>query len=148
MLHPFYYHVKAYIVYFSPFFAFYTDNVMRQSIHKNRTTKVGPQHQDYRQEGLRCLARIIARFHDNQHRRLGINTDKSEMTGKKILVGRPRLSVDFAIVLRLRDIDNLGWSRMAEAYREISGQYMSRDTMKRRYLEAKAQEVTTANSTD
>jgi len=70
------------------------------------------------------------------------------MTGKKILVGRPRLSVDFAIVLRLRDIDNLGWSRMAEAYREISGQYMSRDTMKRRYLEAKAQEVTTANSTD
>jgi len=70
------------------------------------------------------------------------------MTGKKILVGRPRLSVDFAIVLRLRDIDNLGWSRMAEAYREISGQYMSRDTIKRRYLEAKAQEVTIANSTD
>ena len=70
------------------------------------------------------------------------------MTGKKIVVGRPRLSVDFAIVLRLRDIDNLGWSRMAEAYREISGQYMSRDTMKRRYLETKAQEVTTANSTD
>jgi len=70
------------------------------------------------------------------------------MTGKKIVVGRPRLSVDFAIVLRMRDVDNLGWSRMAEAYREISGRYMSRDTMKRRYLEAKAQEVTTANSTD
>ncbi len=70
------------------------------------------------------------------------------MAGKKIVVGRPRLSVDFAIVLRLRDIDNLGWSRMAEAYREIIGQYISRDTIKRRYLEAKAQEVTTANSTD
>ena len=70
------------------------------------------------------------------------------MTGKKILVGRPRLSVDFAIVLRMRDVENLGWSRIAEAYREISGRYMSRDTMKRRYLEAKAQEVTTANSTD
>ena len=66
----------------------------------------------------------------------------------QIQPGRPRLSVDFAIVLRLREMDNLGWSRMAEAYREISGQYMSRDTMKRRYLEAKAQEVTTANSTD
>jgi hypothetical protein len=52
-------------------------------------------------------------------------------------MGRPRLSVDFAIVLRMRDIDNLGWSRMAEAYREITGQYISRDTMKRRYLEAK-----------
>ena len=61
------------------------------------------------------------------------------MTGKKIEVGRPRLSVDFAIVLRMRDMDNLGWSRMAEAYREITGQYISRDTMKRRYLEAKHQ---------
>jgi hypothetical protein len=59
------------------------------------------------------------------------------MTGKKIEVGRPRLSVDFAIVLRMRDMDNLGWSRMAEAYREITGQYISRDTIKRRYLETK-----------
>ena len=70
------------------------------------------------------------------------------MTSKKIVVGRPRLSVDFAIVLRMRDVENLGWSRMAEAYREITGQYISRDTIKRRYLEAKAQEGTTANSTD
>jgi len=52
-------------------------------------------------------------------------------------MGRPRLCVDFAIVLRLRDMENLGWSRMAEAYREIAGRYISRDTMKRRYLEAK-----------
>ena len=59
------------------------------------------------------------------------------MVDKGILVGRPRVSVDFAIVLRLRDIDNLGWSRMAETYREITGQYISRDTIKRRYLEAK-----------
>ena len=66
------------------------------------------------------------------------------MTGNKILVGRPRLSVDFAIVLRLRDVDNLGWSRMAEAYREITGRYISRDTMKRRYLEAKAQKANIA----
>jgi len=71
-----------------------------------------------------------------------------EMTGEKIIVGRPRVLVDFAIVLRLRDVDNLGWSRMAEAYREITGQYISRDTIKRRYLETKAQEVTTANSMD
>ena len=70
------------------------------------------------------------------------------MTGKKIVVGRPRLSVDFAIVLRMRDMEYKGWSRMAQAYREISGHYISRDTIKRRYLEAKAQEVTTANSTD
>ncbi len=62
------------------------------------------------------------------------------MTAQKILVGRPRLSVDFAIVLSLRDVDNMGWSRMAEAYRELTGQYVSRDTMKRRYLEAKAEQ--------
>jgi len=59
------------------------------------------------------------------------------MTTQKVLVGRLRLSVDFAIVLRMRDVDNLGWSRMAETYRELTSQYISRDTIKRRYLEAK-----------
>ena len=59
------------------------------------------------------------------------------MLDKRILVGRPRVLVDFAIVLRLRDVDNLGWSRMAETYRGMTGQYISRDTIKRRYLEAK-----------
>ena len=68
------------------------------------------------------------------------------MTGKKIVVGRPRLSVDFAIVLRMRDVENLGWSRMAVAYREITGQYISRDTIKRRYLKAKMRETTAANT--
>ena len=43
------------------------------------------------------------------------------MPGKKIEVGRPRLSVDFAIVLRLREVEYLGWSRMAEAYRQLTG---------------------------
>ena len=63
------------------------------------------------------------------------------MGNQKIQTGRPRISVDFAIVLRMRDTDNLGWSRMAQAYREIIGQYISRDTIKRRYLEAKARET-------
>jgi hypothetical protein len=58
------------------------------------------------------------------------------MTEHKIQMGRPRLPVNFAIVLRLREEENLGWSRMAEAYREQTGQYISRDTIKRRYLEA------------
>ncbi len=56
---------------------------------------------------------------------------------KKIVVGRPRISVDFAIVLRLRDEGYLGWSRMSEQYRELTGQYISRDTIKRRYFESK-----------
>jgi len=67
------------------------------------------------------------------------------MTAQKILVGRPRLLVDFAIVLRLREVDNLGWSRMAERYRELTGQYVSRDTMKRRYLEAKTKNIQVSN---
>ncbi len=64
------------------------------------------------------------------------------MTSGKIPVGRPRVLVDFAIVLRMREVDNLGWLRMAEAYRKITGQYVSRDTVKRRYLEAKTREAT------
>jgi hypothetical protein len=56
-------------------------------------------------------------------------------------VGRPRVSVDFAIVLRMCDREKMGWSRMAQAYRKITGQYISRDTIKRRYLEAKAREA-------
>ena len=67
------------------------------------------------------------------------------MTTHKILSGRPRLLVDFAIVLRLRDEDNLGWSRMAEAYRKFTGQYVSRDTIKRRYLEASKMGAATLN---
>jgi len=63
------------------------------------------------------------------------------MNAQRILGGRPRLSVDFAIVLRLREVDNLGWSRMAERYRKLTGQYVSRDTMKRRYLEHKTKQI-------
>ena len=52
--------------------------------------------------------------------------------------GRPRIEVDFTLILRLRDVENLGWSRGAEQYRIRTGQWISRDTFKRRYFEAKA----------
>ena len=52
--------------------------------------------------------------------------------------GRPRVEVDYALVLRLRDVENLGWSRGAGEYRRRTGQWISRDTFKRRYYEAKA----------
>jgi len=65
------------------------------------------------------------------------------MANGKIPVGRPKISVDFATILRLRDRENLGWSWMAYAYRKITGQYISRDTIKRRYLDGKAQEAAT-----
>ncbi len=57
------------------------------------------------------------------------------MDAQKVQTGRPRISVDFAIVLRLRHHEKLGWSRLANRYREITNQYVSRDTLKRRYLE-------------
>jgi hypothetical protein len=63
------------------------------------------------------------------------------MPNGKIPAGRPRILLDFAILLRMRDVEKMGWSRMAEAYRQITGQYVSRDTIKRRYLEAKAREA-------
>ena len=53
--------------------------------------------------------------------------------------GRPRLEVDSALVLRLRDTEKMGWSRGAEEYRKRTGQWISRDTFKRRYFEAKAE---------
>jgi len=52
--------------------------------------------------------------------------------------GRPRIKVDFAIILRLRDTEKMGWSRGAARYREITKQWISRDTFKRRYFEVKA----------
>ncbi len=51
--------------------------------------------------------------------------------------GRPRLEVDFALVLHLRDDEHMGWTRGAEEYRERTGHWVSRDTFKRRYNEAK-----------
>lgn len=52
--------------------------------------------------------------------------------------GRPRINVDSALILHLRDVENLGWSRGAEVYRNRTKQWISRDTFKRRYYEAKA----------
>lgn len=53
--------------------------------------------------------------------------------------GRPRIEVNCEVVLRLRDEQHLGWTRGAEAYREITKQWISRDTFKRRYYDARAE---------
>lgn len=60
------------------------------------------------------------------------------MTTKKVLVGRPRLEVDFGLILDLREGENLGWSRVAREYTKRTEQYISKQTCKRRYEEAKA----------
>ena len=61
----------------------------------------------------------------------------SDLTKTTIPVGRPRLQVDYALILRMREVQHMGWSRIAEAHRELTGEYISRDTVKRRYLDAK-----------
>ena len=63
---------------------------------------------------------------------------KMGMQDPSIKPGRPRLQVDYAVILRLRDAEHLGWARGAEEYRKRTGQWISRDTFKRRYYEAKA----------
>jgi hypothetical protein len=70
------------------------------------------------------------------------------MAEVRIPSGRPRIPVDYTIVSRLREVENLGWSRMAQVYQKTTGQYISRDTIKRRYLEAKAQEASITKTPD
>ena len=56
----------------------------------------------------------------------------------RIHPGRPRIKVDFELILRLRDTEKMGWMRGSEEYRRRTGQWISKDTLKRRYFEAKA----------
>ena len=62
------------------------------------------------------------------------------MEERQLLIrpGRPRIKVDFALILRLRDTEKMGWMRGSEEYRRRTGQWISKDTFKRRYHEAKA----------
>lgn len=68
----------------------------------------------------------------------GVVMKKESMSNTfKIRNGRPRVKVDFAILLRLREGDHLGWSRVAQEYRKTTGQFVSRDTLKRGYTKYK-----------
>lgn len=55
----------------------------------------------------------------------------------KVIMGRPRLAVDFGAILALREGQHLGWRRVAARYIEKTGEFISPQTCKRRYLEAK-----------
>lgn len=46
--------------------------------------------------------------------------------------GRPALEVDEALIRRLRDSGD-GWQKVSKRYTAITGQYISKDTAKRRY---------------
>ncbi len=56
-----------------------------------------------------------------------------------IPVGRPRTNVDFGLVLALRQGDDVGhprgWLSVAGEYRRRTGQYISKQTCRRRFQE-------------
>ncbi len=54
-----------------------------------------------------------------------------------ILCGRPRKTVNNGLLLDLREKEGLGWGRVATAYSDLTGDFISKQTCKRRYLEAK-----------
>jgi hypothetical protein len=56
----------------------------------------------------------------------------------KVLSGRPRLLVDFGLILDLRERQGLGWSRVAREYAKRAGRFISKQTCKRRYEEVKS----------
>lgn len=66
------------------------------------------------------------------------------MSKSLIQSGRPRLLVDFGLILGLRESENLGWSRVATEYIKRTGQYISKQTCKRRYEEVKPSKGVTA----
>ena len=59
------------------------------------------------------------------------------MSDHLIQWGRPRLLVDYGLVLALREREHLGWFRVATEYIRRTGQYISKQTCKRRYEEVK-----------
>ena len=49
--------------------------------------------------------------------------------------GRPRMDVDIKLLKCLRNIERLGWLPIEKKYFVITGERVSRDTLRRRYLE-------------
>ena len=68
------------------------------------------------------------------------------MSDPLIQSGRPRLLVDYGLVLVLREREHLGWSRVAAEYIRRTGQYISKQTCKRRYEEVKSSKAVMAAS--
>jgi hypothetical protein len=61
--------------------------------------------------------------------------DQPFMKDHLIKNGRPRIEVDSNLLIQLREKEHLGWTRIAQRYKEITGYWVSRDTLKRRYRE-------------
>ena len=54
--------------------------------------------------------------------------------------GRPRVELDSALVLQLIDGEGYGWAGAAQEYTRRTGYWTCKDTIKRRYKEAKSKQ--------
>ena len=52
------------------------------------------------------------------------------MMVNKVLLGRPRLLVDFGLILDLREVQNLGWYRVAREYTKRTGRILASKPVK------------------
>lgn len=68
------------------------------------------------------------------------NQKTDQMIVSAIQSGRPRKAVDFGLILDLRERENLGWSMVAMEYILRTGDYISKQTCKRRYFEVKSRD--------
>lgn len=55
----------------------------------------------------------------------------------RVLLGRPKQQVNFGLILAYRERENLGWLMVAKKYTEATGEFISKQTCRRRYLEFK-----------
>jgi hypothetical protein len=77
--------------------------------------------------------------HQIQNPVIGIVRQKETIQRKTVVrKGRPKVKVNFAVLLRLREVDNFGWSRLSREYLVQTGQLISPETLQRRYLQYKA----------
>ena len=53
---------------------------------------------------------------------------------QQIKPGRPRIEVDYDLIIALRQVEGLGWKRAAAEYSSRTGQKISKDTYRRRYF--------------
>ena len=84
------------------------------------------------------VLKTIGAIPETQNPVIGVVMKKeTRSNNSKIRNGRPWVRVDFAVLLRLREVDNFGWSRTAQEYRKTTGQFVSRDTLERRYTKYK-----------
>ena len=71
---------------------------------------------------------------------INIEVVKMDKRDPLIKAGRLRVEVDSALVLQLIDDEGYGWAGAAQEYTRRIGYWTCKDTIKRRYREAKSKQ--------